>query len=83
MTFAEIDALVHHHLGQHRLYDSRSVEDMRNALARFGALNSKMAADLHSKDCKIAAVSGLVETLRREGNYAVSDQLRKALEGQS
>ena len=84
MRFFEVDKIVRDNLPNHRLYDWRQIEDMREHLARYGMALSGVRAELF--EAKQAAPTKLIDALqayrselRAEKRYDVSDRIRDIL----
>lgn len=80
MNFHDLDALVRANLPNHRLYDWREVEVMREDLANASMGQSRASAFGVNATKRLDRVQALLDELRAEKKYDVSDRLREALQ---
>lgn len=76
MKPCDLDALVREHAPSFGLFDRKGVERLREDAARHGGAADR--ARRHAEDMRrnSIAISAIVESLRAEGRYDISDRLR-------
>ena len=79
MTYHEIDSYVRKHTDTYRLYDWKQIEEMREDLARYVAYPARYKDLAYRNKLIHNAISTLMEELRANKQYDMSDKLRDIL----
>ena len=76
MTYHEIDSYVRKHTDIYRLYDWKQIEEMREDLSRY-AFYETLSERLSERNASLLnGISTLMEELRADKQYSISDRLR-------
>ena len=81
MNIAEINAELIKRHPHYRALDIRQVEEMREAIPSYAGKAQKAERQLAQHQAKIDRVVSLMAQFRANGQYDVSDAIRKALDG--
>lgn len=76
MTYHEIDSYVRKHTDTYRLYDWKQIEEMREDLSRYAAYPARYKDLAYRNKLLHNAISTLMEELRANKQYDMSDKLR-------
>lgn len=81
MNIADINAELIKRHPHYRALDVRQVEEMRNAIPTYAGKAQMAEQQLAKHQAKIDRVTAVMAQFRANGQYDVSDAIRKALDG--
>ena len=81
MSISDINAELIKRHPHYRALDVRQVEEMRNAIPTYAGKAQRAEQKLAQQQAKIDRVTAVMVRFRANGQYDVSDAIRKALDG--